>query len=86
MARKRRKKPQTGWEMNQFGVMVKKCCLTCPFWDEDRSKKSRLCLETEKMVTRYHICEKWEMTEGLQQAGSGKGVVRDIASKQVAIK
>lgn len=86
MARKRRKKPQTGWAKNQFGVMVKKCCLTCPFWDENRSKKSRLCMEVEKVVDRYHICEKWEMTEGLQQAGSGNGVVRDIATKKVVVK
>ena len=86
MARKRRKKPQTGWAKNQVGVMVKKCCLTCPFWDENRSKKSRLCMEVEKVVDRYHICETWEMTEGLQQAGSGNGVVRDIATKKVVIK
>ena len=86
MARKKKKKPQTGWALNQFGVMVKKCCLTCPFWDVERTKKSRLCSESEKLMNRYQVCDRWKMNDGLQQAGSGKGVVRDIATKKVVIK
>ena len=86
MARKKKKKPQTGWALNQFGVMVKKCCLTCPFWDVERTKKSRLCSESEKSMNRYQVCDRWKMNDGLQQAGSGKGVVRDIATKKVVIK
>ena len=86
MKRKRKWIPRTGWERNQFGIMVKKCCLTCPFWDETRSKRVRICMKQQRTVTRYHICEHWEMSEGYQMAGNGDGKVKRWEYLQYLLK
>ncbi len=37
-------------------------------------------------VKRYHVCGKWEMSEGLQMAGSGYGKVKRWEYLQYLLK
>lgn len=71
---------------NDHGVKVKKACMSCAFKDYTRTRKLRFCNVVHDQVSKYHCCEHWEMSESLEEAGSGRGVVRDKVTKEVVIK
>ena len=67
---------------NQFGIVYKKCCASCALKKYSYDGK-RLCSLNNKVVRALHICRKWQMSEGLKNAGRSSGVVRDIVTKEV---
>ncbi len=69
---------------NQFGIVYKKCCASCALKKYSYDGK-RLCSLNNKVVRALHICRKWQMSEGLKNAGRSSGVVRDIVTKEVVI-
>ena len=69
---------------NQFGIVYKKCCASCALKKYSYDGK-RLCSLNNKVVRAQHICRKWQMSEGLKNAGRSSGVVRDIVTKEVVI-
>ena len=69
---------------NQFGIVYKKCCASCALKKYSYDGK-RLCSLNNKVVRALHICRKWQMSEGLKNAGRSSGVVRDMVTKEVVI-
>jgi hypothetical protein len=67
---------------NQFGIVYKKCCASCALKKYSYDGK-RLCSLNNKVIRALHICRKWQMSEGLKNAGRSSGVVRDIVTKEV---
>ena len=70
------------FERNQFGIVYKKCCASCALKKYSYDGK-RLCSLNNKVVRDLHICRKWQLSEGLKNAGLGAGVVRHRATKEV---
>ena len=50
--------------------------MSCAHKDYTRSNKLRLCCVTLNQVSQYHVCEKWTLSEQLEQAGSARGEIR----------
>ena len=67
---------------NQFGIVYKKCCASCALKKYSYDGK-RLCSLNNKVVRALHICRKWQMSEGLKNAGRKSGAVRDLVTKEV---
>lgn len=77
-------KKEIKFELNQFGIAVKVCCASCALKKYSYDGK-RLCSLNNEKVETLHICRKWQMSEGLKNAGRSSGVVRDIVTKEVVI-
>ena len=69
---------------NAFGVTIKRCCASCRHksigWDGVRT-----CNVLGLKVQHKFKCQSWGMDYGLQKAGMGQGVVRDMLTKKVVI-
>lgn len=70
---------------NQYHFEVKECCASC--------QRKVVLEEGERLCTWVHMfmessfkCSRWQMSDGLQNAGKSGGVVRDIISKEIVIK
>ena len=70
---------------NGYDIRIKMACMSCAHRDLTRARKKRLCCVTLDQVSQYHVCEKWTLSEQLEKAGSGQGVVRDRITKEVVI-
>ena len=75
-------KKEIKFELNQFGIAVKVCCASCALKKYSYDGK-RLCSLNNKVVRAIHVCRKWQLSEGLKNAGLGAGVVRHRATKEV---
>ena len=71
---------------NGYDIRIKRACMSCAYKDLTRARKMRLCCVTLNQVSQYHVCEKWTLSEQLEQAGSGLGTVRDKSTKKIVIK
>lgn len=69
---------------NIRGCEIKPCCASCFY--RNLTQEDRVCKLTGMAVDSSHCCDDWEMAEGLNSAGNGTGVVRDIITKEVVIK
>jgi hypothetical protein len=54
---------------NDFGVAVKKCCMSCAHRDCTRLRETRFCNEHHKEVGRYDVCKEWQMSDQLKMVG-----------------
>ena len=61
---------------NDFGVAVKKCCMSCAHRDCTRLWGSRYCSEHHKEVGRYDVCKQWQMSDQMKAAGKGGGRIK----------
>ena len=67
---------------NTRGTWINKGCMSCQHRKYIRSK--RLCRLTEKEVTSRSICPKWELSDGMKNAGlANGGVVRQRGTKEI---
>ena len=64
---------------NQYGIEVKECCASCKHKDLTRLISSRFCLKRHKSVKPKLHCQQWEMSEQMEAAGSGRGMVKKKA-------
>lgn len=64
---------------NQHGIEVKECCASCRHKDLTRLISSRFCLKRHKSVKPKSHCQQWEMSEQMEAAGSGRGMVKKKA-------
>ena len=69
-------------ERNQLGIPYKKCCASCGLKKYKYDGK-RLCSLNDKEVKTLKVCRKWQLCEGLKNAGRKTGVVRDMVTKEV---
>ena len=66
-----RKQQQLERVRNARGTWINKGCMSCQHRKYIRSK--RLCRLTEKEVTSRSICPKWELSDGMKNAGLNRG-------------
>ena len=69
-------------ERNQLGIPYKKCCASCGL-KKYKYDGTRLCSLNDKEVKTLNVCRKWQLCEGLKNAGRKTGVVRDMVTKEV---
>ena len=69
-------------ERNQMGIDYKRCCTSCGL-KKYKYDGTRLCSLNDKEVKALKVCKKWQLCEGLKNAGRKTGVVRDIVTKEV---
>ena len=73
------------YERNQFGIVYKQCCASCAL-KKYRYNGKRLCSLNNKMVEALDVCDYWQISEGIQNAGRKSGVVKDMVTKEVIIR
>lgn len=61
---------------NQYGIEIKQCCASCRHKDLTRLISSRFCLQHHKSVKPGEWCNQWAMSEQMEAAGSGRGMVK----------
>lgn len=75
---------RTVWVQNEFHINVKKCCASCAM-KEILKDGTRVCSQMQLKVESTFKCQKWEMSEGLRNAGRSGGVVKLHKTNQVVI-
>ena len=70
---------------NAHGNKVKKFCGSCQYKCIE-SDGTRICAAMMIKVEQRFRCKKWQMSDGLKNAGKGGGVVRLIGTTEVIIK
>jgi len=71
--------------MNAYHIKVNKICASCKH-KECKSNGTRVCQKMGLKVERNYKCRKWEMADGLKNAGKSGGVVRDKETKETIIR
>ena len=61
---------------NDFGIRVRKACMSCVHKDCTRLHGTRFCLEHHKDVGRREVCKQWQMSQQLKVAGKGDGRIK----------
>ena len=69
---------------NAHGVKVKRCCASCQHKCIE-SDGTRVCALMMLKVQQKFKCKKWQMSDGLKNAGKGGGVVRLIGTTEIII-
>ena len=69
-------KKRTVYARNRYGIKVKKCCGSCQHKCIDLDG-TRVCALMTLIVTPDFRCPKWEILEGLRQAGKSGGKVKN---------
>ena len=70
---------------NAHGVKVKRCCASCQHKCIEVDG-TRVCALMMLTVQQKFKCKRWQMADGLRNAGKGGGVVRDRETKEVVLK
>ena len=78
---------------NAHGCKIKKCCASCQHKCIEscqhkciESDGTRVCASMMLKVQQKFKCKKWQMSDGLKNAGKGGGVVRNIETKEILIR
>ena len=70
-----RKDSQKKSMRNQHGIEIRKCCASCQHKCMDTDGR-RICGLMQIVVEQRFDCPKWELAEGLQNAGRSGGTVK----------
>ena len=70
---------------NEFDVKVKRCCASCQHKCVEKDG-TRVCSLTMMKVQQRFRCKKWQMSDGMKNAGKGGGVVRLIGTTEIIIQ
>lgn len=73
------------YERNQFGIVYKQCCASCAL-KKYRYDGKRFCSLNGEKVDAHDVCEHWQMSKGVENAGRKSGVVKDMVTKEVIIR
>ncbi len=76
--------PRIGKTRNEHGVKVKRWCASCLHMEYD-VYGNRTCKLWNAKVMGCNRCKKWQMSDGLKNAGISGGVVRRLEFKEVII-
>lgn len=71
--------------LNMYRVRVRKWCASCQHKVVD-DEGTRICQPMQLKVEQKFICKKWEMSEGLRNAGKSGGVVCLKGTTKIEIK
>jgi hypothetical protein len=69
---------------NAHGVKVKRCCASCQHKCIE-TDGTRVCAQMMLKVEQKFKCKKWQMSDGMKNAGKGGGVVRLKETKEIVI-
>ena len=72
-------------ERNHYGIRYKQCCASCALKKYTYTGK-RFCSLSGEKVEAHDVCEHWQMSKGVVNAGRKSGVVRDMVTKEVIIR
>ena len=61
---------------NKYGVKIRKCCASCDARVITTTGTYRMCSLDHREVKPYDGCNNWQLSEGLEEAGSAKGGVK----------
>lgn len=61
---------------NEYGVKIKVCCASCDARVITSKGNCRFCTLESKEVEAYDKCSNWQLSKGLEEAGSGKGMIK----------
>ena len=70
---------------NAHGVKVKRCCASCQHKCIE-SDGTRVCAFMMLKVQQKFKCKKWQMSDGMKNAGKGGGVVRLKGTTEIVIR
>ena len=70
---------------NLYGIVIKCCCASCEHKTID-DEGIRTCKLMGLKVQSKFKCSKWQISCGMAKAGSGKGVVRHIVTREIVIE
>ena len=70
---------------NAHGNKVKKFCGSCQYKCIE-SDGTRICAAMMIKVEQRFRCKKWQMSDGLKNAGKSGGVVRLIGTTEIVIR
>ena len=62
--------------INKYGVKIIKWCASCDAKVITTTGTCRMCSLDHKEVKPYDGCNNWQLSEGLEEAGSAKGGVK----------
>ena len=71
--------------LNAHSVKVKRCCASCQHRCIELDG-TRVCALMMLKVQQKFKCKRWQMSDGLKNAGKGGGVVRDRETKEVVLR
>ena len=54
---------------NKYGILINKCCSSCKYKEVTEMIETRHCSLLDKKVKCLHVCDKWEVSEGLLKIG-----------------
>ena len=69
---------------NARGVWVNKGCMSCQH--RNIVEGSRFCELNQRIVGARSLCPKWQMSDGMKNAGKGGGVVRLKGTTEIVIR
>ena len=71
--------------VNAYGIRMKRCCASCGLKEVD-DDGNRICTQMQLKVAQKFVCRKWQMSDGLKNAGLQRGgVVRLKETKETII-
>jgi hypothetical protein len=70
---------------NSYDVKVKRCCASCQH-KCIKNDGTRFCALKMMVVEQKYKCRQWQMSNGMNNAGKGGGVVRDKVTMEIIIK
>ena len=70
---------------NAHGCKIKKCCASCQHKCIE-SDGTRICAAMMIKVEQRFRCKKWQMSDGMKNAGKGGGVVRLKGTTEIVIR
>ena len=62
---------------NRYHICVKKWCASCQHKEVDNDG-TRVCQLMQLKVAPAFVCPRWQMSDGLQNAGMSGGVVKKL--------
>ena len=63
--------------LNKYHICVKKWCASCEY-KEVENDGTRVCSKMQLKVSLAFVCPRWQMSDGLQNAGMSGGVVKKL--------
>ena len=65
--------------VNAYHICVKKWCASCRHKDVENDG-TRICQLMQLKVAPAFVCPRWQMSDGLQNAGMSGGVVKKLTT------
>ena len=64
---------------NAYRIKVRKWCASCQH-KEVENDGSRVCAKMKLKVPQNLVCQKWQLSDGLQNAGMSGGVIKKLTT------